>query len=128
MLFPRWKQSIFGGGFLFTGLCFKARESKETSGASIEPYSAKILFSEAFEQPPPTAQLLTLEGRFVGRGGEVTTPFDGILRKFRVETGAIQVWLVSEYSRTLLPEVSHGQFYRDKTYVIRWSYKLIYSK
>ncbi|VDK87993.1 unnamed protein product [Dibothriocephalus latus] len=100
---------------------FKAMKK---SSVTLEPYSAEALYTEAFEKPPPPSLLLTLEGRFVGRGGEGVLPFDGILRKFRVDTGSVQVWLVSEYSRALLPVISHGQFYRGETYVIRWSFQL----
>ncbi|VDL89749.1 unnamed protein product [Schistocephalus solidus] len=99
---------------------------KETS-VILEPYSAEALYTEAFKKPPPPSLLLTLEGRFVGRGGEGLLPFDGIMRRFRVDTGSVQVWLVSEYSRTLLPVISHGQFYRGETYVIRWSFHLVYT-
>uniref|UniRef100_A0A0X3PBI8 HP domain-containing protein n=1 Tax=Schistocephalus solidus TaxID=70667 RepID=A0A0X3PBI8_SCHSO len=109
-----------------TGRKKSSEPMKETS-VILEPYSAEALYTEAFKKPPPPSLLLTLEGRFVGRGGEGLLPFDGIMRRFRVDTGSVQVWLVSEYSRTLLPVISHGQFYRGETYVIRWSFHLVYT-
>ncbi|BHF72037.1 hypothetical protein SprV_0401510000 [Sparganum proliferum] len=105
----------------------KSLEAMKETSVTLEAYSAEALYTEAFEKPPPPSLLLTLEGRFVGRGGEGVLPFDGILRKFRVDTGSVQVWLISEYSRTLLPAISHGQFYRGETYVIRWSFQLVYT-
>ncbi|KAH8850671.1 Supervillin [Schistosoma japonicum] len=103
-------------------------ESSPTSASlTMEPYSANELYEAAVNNPPPPPNLLTLEGRYIGRGGKVCRYEDGILRQFWVETNELRVWHVSEFARHELPSVSHGQFHKEDTYVIRWSYKITYS-
>ncbi|VDP90011.1 unnamed protein product [Echinostoma caproni] len=70
--------------------------------------------------------MLTLEGRFIGRGGEGCRYEDGIMRRFSVQSGPIRVWHISEFMRTELSASSHGQFHQGDTYVIRWPFKVIY--
>ncbi|KAA0188018.1 Supervillin [Fasciolopsis buskii] len=92
----------------------------------IQPYSADQLFDSAFVDTPPPPRLLTLEGRFVGRGGEGCRYEDGIMRRFSVQSGPLRMWHVSEFNRTEMTESSHGQFHQCDTYVIRWPFKVIY--
>ncbi|TGZ73432.1 hypothetical protein CRM22_001523 [Opisthorchis felineus] len=94
--------------------------------SAIQPYSAEELCHAAFKEPPPPPLLLTLEGRFVGRGGEGCRYEDGIVRRFRVESGLVHVWHVSEFNRIELSEISHGQFHQGDTYVVRWPFKVIH--
>lgn len=94
---------------------------------NMEPFPANLLYEAAFQQPPPEPQFLTLEGRFLGRGGDTSRYEDGILRRFCVTTVKVTVWYTSEFSRTELSSSSHGQFHQEDTYVIRWPYKIIYS-
>ncbi|KAA3674555.1 supervillin [Paragonimus westermani] len=48
------------------------------------------------------------------------------MRRYRVESGSLRVWHVSEFSRTEIPEASHGQFHQGDTYVIRWPFKVLH--
>ncbi|KAK4473683.1 hypothetical protein MN116_003031 [Schistosoma mekongi] len=100
--------------------------SPTSASLTMEPYSASELYEAAVNNPPPPPNLLTLEGRYIGRGGKVCRHEDGILRQFWVETNELRVWHVSEFARHELPSVSHGQFHKEDTYVIRWSYKITY--
>ncbi|VEL17573.1 unnamed protein product [Protopolystoma xenopodis] len=94
---------------------------------AFDVYPADLLYQELVRQPPPPPLLLNLEGRFVGRGGEGVRLSDGIARRFRVNSGQLSVWHVSEFSRTCLPGPSHGQFHRGDTYVIRWPFDVVYT-
>ncbi|KAA3677152.1 supervillin [Paragonimus westermani] len=111
---------------LSSDLLFLQTQLTTSVYAQIQPYSADELYETAFNEPPPLPTLLTLEGRFVGRGGEGCRYEDGIMRRYRVESGSLRVWHVSEFSRTEIPEASHGQFHQGDTYVIRWPFKVLH--
>ncbi|VDO85316.1 unnamed protein product [Schistosoma curassoni] len=104
------------------------KSSPAIASLTMEPYSANELYETAINNPPPPPNLLTLEGRYIGRGGKVCRYEDGIIRQFWVETNELRVWHISEFARYEIPLTSHGQFHREDTYVIRWSYKIAYSK
>ncbi|CAH8460731.1 unnamed protein product [Schistosoma turkestanicum] len=101
--------------------------SPAVASLTMEPYSANELYEAAVNNPSPPPNLLTLEGRFIGRGGKVCRYEDGIIRQFWVETNELRVWHISEFSRYELPLINHGQFHREDTYVIRWSYKISFN-
>ncbi|CAH8460041.1 unnamed protein product [Heterobilharzia americana] len=101
--------------------------SPAAASLTMEPFSAVELYEAAFNNPPPAPNLLTLEGRYIGRGGKVCRYEDGILRQFWVQTDELRVWHVSEFARFELPVTSHGQLHREDTYVIRWSYKIAFN-
>nr|CAH8825274.1 unnamed protein product [Trichobilharzia regenti] len=101
--------------------------SPAVASLAMEPYSAVELYDSTINNPPPPPNLLTLEGRYVGRGGRVCRYEDGILRQFCVETAELRVWHVSEFARFEMPITSHGQFHKENTYVIRWSYKIAHN-
>ncbi|CAH8464884.1 unnamed protein product [Heterobilharzia americana] len=86
--------------------------SPAAASLTMEPFSAVELYEAAFNNPPPAPNLLTLEGRYIGRGGK---------------TDELRVWHVSEFARFELPVTSHGQLHREDTYVIRWSYKIAFN-
>lgn len=109
------------------GKSVSTESSPAIASLTMEPYSANELYETAVNNPPPPPNLLTLEGRYIGRGGKVCRYEDGILRQFWVETNELRVWHISEFARYELPITSHGQFHREDTYVIRWSYKIAYT-
>lgn len=94
----------------------------------MKPYPLEDLY-KSFSSPPPKPTLLTLNGRYIGRGcGEVCYHVDGITRRFWVESIDVCMWHMSEFSRVQLQPSSLGQFHEENTYVIRWSYTVSYGR
>ena len=53
---------------------------------------------------------------------------DGIRREFEIITQGVDVWHVSEFSRSPLEEDSHGQFHDEDAYVVCWHFVITQSE
>eukprot|EP00794_Sanderia_malayensis_P017442 gene17442-19186_t len=69
-------------------------------------------------------KLPVFEGTEIERGQGRPKGPDG----YHIITREVNTWHVTERSRTLLPEASHGHFHSGEGYVIRWEYSIVASR
>jgi len=93
--------------------------SKAVRVSDVKPVDPLTMLSQKFEPLLPT-----FEGTEIDRGQGKPKGPDG----YHIITRCVQVWHVTERSRTLLPETSNGQFHSGEGFVIRWEYSIVASR